>query len=211
MKRNFKFVVLTLVVLFSLSCGALAPSATPTPAPTATPAPTDTPTPLPTDTPLPTATTEPTPAPVGSSVKFGNLEVKVLDVVNRESVHFGDVSSGWETFYKPNPGFFLIDVGVLVRNLDSGNAVSLKWKDIYVVEENGDASYPLWGNTKMVSKDGKMDPFSISLSSTDIDGDADVQVDNDTYFRLIFGVKDDPKQTILFGIQDSPKISFNVN
>ena len=107
--------------------------------------PTNTATPRPTSTPYPTLTEippTPTPAAIGVPVKYESLEITVLDVKNLDSVHFGDVSGGWETFYKPLPGKFLIDVGVLVRNLDPGNPVLMDWMNVYIVEESGNAWYP---------------------------------------------------------------------
>ena len=205
---------LTLSLLVILACGfsgAFSPSATATPTNTATLEPTSTSTSVPTNTSMPTETPTATPAPVGSTVIYGSLEITVMDVINRESVHFGDVDSGWETFYKPSAGHYLIDVGVLVHNLEPGNAVRMTWKEVYIIEENGDAWQPIWGSIKMVGSGTKVDPFSIGLNSTDLDGDADVEFDNDTYLRLIYGVKDDPTQTILFGVQDSPMISFSLN
>jgi len=134
----------------------------------------------------------------------------VLDVVNRESVHFGDVSGGLETFYKPLEGHFIIDVGVLVRNLEPGNAVQVKWSNVYILEENGDAWYPVWGQTQTVTPGRKVDPFSIGLSSDNVNGDEFLEFENDTYMRLIFSVQNDPEQTILFAIEDSPFIQFKV-
>ncbi len=201
-------------LLAVLACGfggAFSLPATATPTNTATLEPTSASTPIPTNTSTPTETPTATPAPVGSTVTYGSLEITVIDVINRESVHFGDVDSGWETFYTPSDGHYLIDVGVLVHNSKPGNAVHMRWKDVYVVEENGDAWQPIWGSIKMVDSGTKVDPFSIGLSSTDLDGDADIEFDNDTYLRLIYGVKDDPNQTILFGVQDSPMISFTLN
>ncbi len=205
------FLAFSLFVISACGFGGvfgLPPTPTSTSTATLVPTSTSTLTPVPTNTSTPTNTPTPTPAPVGSAVKYESLEITVLDVKNRESVHFGDVSGNWETFYTPKPGFFLIDVGVLVRNLDPGNVVHLKWKNVYIVEESGDAWYPGWGNMKTVSSGAKVDPFSIGLSSTNIDGDQDIEFDNDTYLRLIYGVKNDPKQIILFGIYDSPMISF---
>ena len=206
------FLILSLLAVLACSFGgAFSPPATAMPTNTATLEPTSTSTPIPTNTSIPTDIPIATPAPVGSTVTYGSLEITVMDVINRESVHFGDVDSGWETFYTPSAGHYLIDVGVLIHNLEPGNAVHLTWKDVYVVEENGDTWQPVWGSIKTVSAGKKLDPFSIGLSSTELDGDADIEFDNDTYLRLIYGVKDNPNQTILFGVQDSPMISFTLN
>lgn len=201
--------ILTLAVL---ACSKFsAPTQTPAPPPvTDTPLPSPTQTARPTFTPLPSATPQPTPAPLGSPVKYNSLEITVIDVVNRESVHFGDVSNGWETFYKPSTGHFLIDMGVVVHNLNSGNVTKVAWSNIYIVEANNDAWYPLWGKARMVRGQTKLDPFSIGLSSTRLNGDDLVDFQDNTYLRLIFSVVDDPQQTILFGIGDSPMISFQV-
>jgi hypothetical protein len=132
-------------------------------------------------------------------------------VLNRESVHFGDVSGKWETFYKPIAGHYLIDMGVLVHNQQPGSVVSVNWSNIYIVEENGDAWYPGWGKAKMVDIGAKEDPFRIGLSSTNLNADDLVEFDNDTYLRLIFMVVADPEQIILFRIEDSPAIGFKVH
>ena len=212
--RTLKEVMLLLfVVLIVLACNGGAVAATVTPFPTIPPTPTDTATPRPTSTPRPTLTEippTPTPATLGVPVKYKSLEITVLDVKNLESVHFGDVSSGWETFYKPLPGKFLIDVGVLVRNLNPGNPVRMDWMNVYIVEESGDAWYPGWGSMKTVSADKKIDPFTIGLSSTSIDGEDAIDFDNDTYMRLIFSVAADPEKEILFAIERSPVIGFYV-
>lgn len=205
-------VLSTILILAFLitACSIAASEPTPIP-PTDTPAATATKTPKPTSTPRPTATLVPTPAPLGSAVTYNSLEITVLDVFNRESVHFGDVSGHWETFYKPIAEHYLIDVGVLVHNLKPGNVVPVKWGNIFIVEENGDGWYPGWGKAKTVETGTKIDPFSIGLSSTNLNPDDLVQFDNDTYLRLIFMVVADPEQTILFGIEDSPAIGFKVN
>jgi hypothetical protein len=197
-------------VIISLGCTVSNPVPTPTfpiPTRTATPIP---PTRRPTSTPLPTATPQPTPAPVGAPVPYGSLEITVLDVIKRQSIHFGDVAGGFETFYEPLDGYFIIDVGVLVRNLEPGNFVQVKWSDVYILEENGNAWYPNWGQMQTVSPGRKVDPFSIGLSSNDVNGDEFIYFENDTCMRLIFSVQNDPEQTILFAIKDSPYIRFQV-
>ena len=147
--HRFKQVAfLSFVALIVLACGSGAAAATPPPLPSVPPTPVDTATPRPTSTARPTATNippTPTPASIGFPVVYDPLEITVLDVINRESVHFGDVTGGWETFYKPLPGKYLIDVGVLVRNLKPGDAVRMTWSNVYVVEANGDAWYPRMG------------------------------------------------------------------
>ena len=214
MKKNrFKPVLLVILVLIttSLACSSLAPAI-----PTATVMPTETSvpstnTPVPTFTPRPTATLVPTPAPIGSSVTYNSLEITVLDVVNRESMHFGNVLDGWETFYKPIAGHYLIDVGVLVRNLKPNSFTSVTWGHIYIVEENGDSWYPGWGKAKTVEIGTKFDPLTMGLSSRNLSADDLVDFKNDTYLRLIFSVVADPKLTVLFGIEDSPMIGFHVS
>ncbi len=200
------------VTLAVLACSRFsAPTQTPAPpSATDTPLPSPTPTARPTSTPLPSATPQPTPAPLGSPVIYDSLEITVIDVINRETVHFGDVSKGWETFYKPSPGHFLIDMGILVHNFNSGSETKIAWSNIYIVEANNDAWYPLWGKAKTVGTQTKMDPFSIGLNSTRLEGEDLVDFQDDTYLRVIFSVADDPQQTILFGIGDSPMIGFQV-
>jgi len=210
---NWKFLFVLAGALLVLACVTLTSSAPVTYAPANTLAPTNTP--RSTNTSLPPTATEvpptPTPAPIGAPVVYDSLEITVLDVKNRESVHFGDVSGAWETFYKPLQGKFLIDVGVLVHNLIPGQAVHMQWKNVFVVEANGDSWYPGWGNIKTVSVDKKLDPYNIGLSSTQINGDDNIEFDNNAYLRLIFSVAADPEQDILFAINKSPVITFRVS
>ena len=216
MKQIYRFkqaVFLLFVALILWACSGGAVAATVTPLSTISPTPFNTVTPMPTSTPLPTLTEippTPTPAAIGVPVKYKSLEITVLDVKNLESVHFGEVAGGWETFYKPLPGKFLIDVGVLVRNLDPGNAVHMDWMNVFIVEANGSAWYPGWGSMKKVTADKKMDPFTIGLGSTPIDGEEGIDFDNDTYMRLIFTVDANPEKEILFAIERSPVIGFHV-
>jgi len=166
---------------------------------------------IPTSTEIPITAT-PSPVPIGSIVQYNDLEITVLDVINRESVHFGDKSPDgqWTYFYTPKAGDNIIDVGVLVRNTDHSNAYQTQWQYIYVLESNGDGWYPSWGKVKSVSSDAKVDPFTIGLSSDPLQAEDVVEFTGDTYMRLIYSVADDPNQTILFGIEDSPNVSFNV-
>jgi hypothetical protein len=216
MKQLYRFkqvIFLLFVALIVLACNGVGVLATATPFPTNTPMPVNTATPRPTSTPRPTQTEIPptqAPAAIGVPVKYGSLEITVLDVKNLDSVHFGDVSGGWETFYKPLPGKFLIDIGVLVRNLDPGAPVLMDWMNVYIVEESGNAWYPGWGSMKTVSADKKVDPFTIGLNSTPIDGENAIEFDNDTYMRLIFSVDADPENRVLFAIDRSPVIGFYV-
>jgi len=124
-------------------------------------------------------------------------------------VHFGDISGNWETFYKPNPGSYLIDVGVLVKN-NSKDVVQVKWGNVYVVEESGDAWFPNWGSIKSVNPGVKLDPFTIGLSSVNLVAEDMVNFEKDTYMRLIFVVAANPDQIILFGIEGSPMIGFKI-
>jgi hypothetical protein len=199
------FLLLGLILLSG--CGSIFPQPTPTATlvPTATLKPSATP--RPTSTPRPTNTPTPTPAPVGTTITYGNLEITVLGVKNRESVHFGDITGNMETFYKPRPGNFLIDVGVLVHNLKPDHVERVKWGDVFIVDQDG-SWYPIWGNSKAVTAGKVVDPFSVGLSSVQTDPDAYISFNEDTYLRLIFGTSDDPEQTLLFGIEDSAKITF---
>jgi hypothetical protein len=214
MKTNRVAPILAVCLLFALTL-ACAVGATPTPTPvppTNTPFPTDTATPVPTPTrtPLPTRTPRPTPAPIGSAVHYKSLEITVLNVINRPSVHFGDVAGNFEKFFEPLEGHFLIDVAVLVRNQNPGNPVSFKWENVFVVEANGDAWYPVWGTIKTFPSEKTLDPYTLGLNSTQLRGDDTIQFDGYTYMRLIFSVSDNPNQTILFGIEDSPFIGFRL-
>ena len=163
---------------------------------TATPRP---PTPEPTETPIPTETLPPPPVPVGETVQGSNIEVTVVDVIVRDRIYPGGVY-----LYTPNPGYQILDFGVKVSNLKPGHTLSIQWGNVYIVEENGDSWYPIWGSAKMVASGASFDPFSIGISDTELDGNDTFQVEEDTYLRLIYIVQSDPPQTILFAIEDTP-------
>jgi hypothetical protein len=201
------------ILLLAQACAPPPPPATatpteapPTPTVTATLAPTSTP--RPTITPPPTKTPIPTAAPLGVAVPNGSLEITVLDAVTRKTLHLGDISGRYELVYYAPTGSKIIDVGVLMHNSVAGSPASAKWGDIYIVEENGDAWIPYWGSTKTVASGSSTDPFSMGLSSNDLDREAEIQLQDDTYLRLIFLVGDKPGQTFLFGVADSPLITF---
>ena len=206
-----KVCLLIAISIFILACagGGLA-VATPTPQSTETPlpSPTNTPKPTatkrPTSTPLPTATLVPTPAPVGETVKYGSLEITVLDVVTHDLI----VPGGQYYWYTPE-GYIFIDVGVLVKNLNPGSPVSVEWGYIGVQEASGDAWYPGFADTKAVSSGTQVDPFSIGIA-TEVKPDDVVVFEEDTYMRLIFVVVEDFEQDILFGIESSPLITFKL-
>jgi len=145
---------------------------------------------------------------LGVAVPNGSLEITVLDALTRQTLHLGDITGRYMIYYTAPKGNKIIDVGVLVRNSVAGVPATAKWGDIYIVEENGDAWIPYWGSTKTVETGSPKDPFSIGLSSNDLDRDAQIELANDTYLRLIFLVSDEPDQTFIFGIADSPFISF---
>jgi hypothetical protein len=167
---------------------------------TATPRP---PTPKPTETAIPTETLPPPPVPVGEPVQGSNIEVTVVDVIVRDRIYPGGVY-----LYSPKAGFEILDFGVKVTNLVSGHTQSIQWSNVYIVEENGDSWYPIWGGAKMVPGGSSFDPFSIGISEQELVGTDTFEVEEDTYLRLIYIVQSDPPQTILFAIEDTPFIVY---
>jgi hypothetical protein len=189
---------LGLLAVVILACGLFSPSVA---SPTATPtqAPRDTATPRPTATTRPTETLPPTPAPVGIPVPGSDIEVTVVDVIARDRIYPGGVY-----LYTPKAGFQILDFGVKVHNLKPGSTQSIKWSNVYIVEENGDSWYPIWGGAKMVASGATFDPFTIGISEKELVGEDSFQVEEDTYLRLVYIVQSDPPQSILFAIEDSP-------
>lgn len=209
-KRFVKALFFLLAALLALACSAIsgggeAPAAQP-PAPAVTepptevppPAASDTPVPPPTKTPLPKPTdtaAPPTPSQLGEVARSQNFEVTVIAAEKRDRVY-----PGGKFYYTANPGYMLIDVGVKVVNI-SGSSLDVKWKDVYVMRENGDWWYPTWGTFK-TSLD-KLDPFSIGVSEVEIDPEAVITVGNkDGYLRLFFLVEEEA--AFYFGFGDSP-------
>ena len=199
-------IILVAVVIMACQIGSFA-AATATPAPTNTLVPTSTPTPKPTLTkrptltPLPTSTTVPTPAAVGEPVLLdSNIEITVIDAFDRDRIY-----PGGEYLYTPKQGYILVDMGVRIRNLNPGKTVSVPWQQVYILEDNGDSWYPLWGSAKMVESDKTIDPFTIGISSNEVDGNELINIENDVYLRLIYIVQESNQQ-ILFGIKNSPQI-----
>ena len=205
-----------ILLLVSIACGALAPQATPTPVATESPPATATATALPTKTPRPTATavpTEtafPTPAPLGSPVMYGSLEITVLAAVSRPTMHLGDIQGRHYVYYFAKGDERIIDIAVLVHNLDPGHPSQVNWKQVFLVEANGDSWYPSWAKTKVSASNNIADPYSIGISSDEVKGDDTVDFKDYTYMRLVFLVAKDPTQTLIFGIADSPLIAFQV-
>lgn len=202
----------TALLLTACAGGLVAGTATPvpsnTPGPTQTPLPTASPTATtkPTSTSRPTATEippTPTPAPIGGAVRYGDLEITLLDVVPHSQI-----VTGGTYYYYSKPGETFIDLAVRVRNLKPGNVVSMPWSYVYIIEPKG-TWYPLYSAARIVDSGTKFDPFNLEIKF-ETRGEDIVEFDNDTYLRLVYYVVDDPEQTILFGIEDSPLIGFQL-
>ena len=209
--KNFltKIGLLVVIIVVILACQAgAAVSVTATPVPTDTPLPTNTSTPKPTSTPRPTstpkptATLPPTPAPKGEAVIYGPLEITLLEATTHDLI-----VPGGQYYWYSKPGEIFIDLGVRVRNLEPGNPITVTWSNIFIVDINGEALYPNFGDYKMVDSGTDYDPYKIGIS-TEIVGEDELEFDQDTYLRLVFYTVYDPKQSILFGIGDSPLITF---
>jgi len=158
-----------------------------------------------TSTPEPTATevpATPTPAPVGVPVKSASYEVTVIGANKLERLY-----PGGTLLYTAKAGKIIVDVGVKVTNL-TGSSASVKWGNVYVVENNGDAWYPSWGSYKESGK--KIDPFSLGISDKTTNKDDLITFSGDIYLRLIFVVTDNAPTTFVFGFEDSPLIEVTV-
>lgn len=209
--RPFKRIMfMLLVAIIVLACSAITGGATSVPEATNPPVQAmdtavvvpPTATDPPTVAPEPTATIESTPAPVGVPVKSEKFEVTVIGAVNLERIY-----PGGTYLYTPNAGNIIVDVGVKVSNL-TGSSVSVKWENVYVVEQNGDAWFPTWGSYKESGK--KVDPFSLGISDANINGDDVITFNNDIYLRLIYIVTEADPTTFVFGFDDSPLIEIVV-
>jgi len=178
-----------------------APSLTPTLTPTATPRPTSTPTSTP--TPKPTLTPTPTPAAIGGIIKFGPLEITLLNIETHSQI----VPGGYYYYYA-NPGYVFIELSILVRNTET-TPVEMRMKHLFIVEENGDKWFANFGTSKTVEVGKSFNPINIRLTDTVNTGEENISFEKDTYLRLIFSAKDN--QSILFAIQNSPQFTFDVN
>jgi hypothetical protein len=125
-------------------------------------------------------------------------------------MYVGDVQKRHYIYYTAPAGKRIVDIAVLVHNTSPGTPVRVNWKDVGIFEANGDGWYPLWAKVKTVASASIADPYSIGISSDEIQGDAYVEFADYTYLRLVFLVASDPTQTIVFGIQDSPPVAFQV-
>jgi hypothetical protein len=164
--------------------------------------PTLTPPPTSTSTPKPTRTLAPTPVPVGTTVRYNDLEITLLEVVTHSHI----VTGGYYYYYSEE-GEIFIDLAVLVRNT-SNVPIRVAMRDIYIVEESGDAWYANFGGVQTVEINRRFNPLaSIKLDET-YTGAEMISFEKDTYLRLIYYVKQ--SQDLLFGIQDSPQFTLSL-
>jgi hypothetical protein len=210
MRKNRKkslTLVLSMVAFFAAACSTGSFGATATPSATFTPDATSTPTKRPTSTPRPTFTNTPTPAPLGVSVSAGDFSFTVVDAVSLRRIY-----PGGQYLYTPNPGYLILDMGIRIQNNNPGKLVSIPWENVYVEEANGDSWYPLWGKAELVDADVELDPFTLGISSEEIDGIERINFTGDAYLRLVFIVDDNDNQPvpIIFGIGNSPVAAFDV-
>jgi hypothetical protein len=204
--KQVMFILLVAFIILACSGGALAATATPIPTDTVTPAPTNTatPTPRPTKTPTPTATLVPTPAPVGEAVRSSSYEVTVLSAKEIRRVYMGSY------YYYPLTGYTYLEAVVRASNLGAGKA-NVKWKYIYVTEEDGNGWYPYWGGFKAVDTGVKVDGSSISVDEI-TDGESAVEFEQDVVLRLIWILTKNGQTapTVLFGFDDAPNVQIVV-
>lgn len=205
--KNYRFASILFIMftaLVVLACGGINVSfgdnATPVPIvhtvvytviPTNPPA---TEKPAPTSRPQPTKTAEPTEIPV-------NFEVDIIAVEARNRVYPG----GGFTF-SPANGYMLLDVGVKVINLTNSN-ISVRWDDVYVMNENKEWAAPDWGTWKDVGNN--LDPFSFGISETEVNPEDEISVKSTGgYVRVIYHI---PRgDTYYFGFGNSDTVKLNI-
>lgn len=175
---------------------------------TETAKPTATPIPTATRTPRPSPTPNPTPAPVGVAVPYGSLEITLLSAFERDTMHMADIEGRHYIYYTAPEGGMIVDLAALVHNTNSGGAVSVKWQDIFILQENGIGFHPIWAKVKTMDEASLADPYSIGISSEDVDPDASVDFVDYTYLRLVYLIQDQPNQKLVFRIEGSPRIGF---
>ena len=134
---------------------------------------------------------------MGDSVSGENVTITVVEAFDRERIYPGGSYS-----YTPNPGYLIIDMGVRLENLTPGKTVSIPWNQVFVLEDNGDGWYSIWGSLKKVGSGDTYDPFNIGINSEQLDGQELITFDGDVYLRLINIVRES-NEHILFGIGDS--------
>jgi hypothetical protein len=196
------------IALLMLACGGGAFAAT-TEAPAVSPTPlaANTATARPTSTPKPTKTSFPTPAPLGVSIDGDDFSYTVIDAISLRRIY-----PGGTLMFSPNPGYLIMDIGVRIENKNPGETVSIPWENVYVTEANGDSWYPIWGTSKFVDSGTELDPYSLGISSDEINGVDRINFTGDAYLRLIYIVTDNENQPvpIIFGIGDAPEAEFIV-
>ncbi len=212
--RSFKQIVFVLLVaMFVLACAALTGGGTSAPEPVVTnppetiepvagpPTATEPPNvaPGPTDTDVPIS---PTPAAVGEAVRSASYEVTVLQARELSRVYMGDY------YYYPKAGQLFVELIVKVSNL-TGSKASVPWKNVYVVEDTGDAWYSNWSGYKAVSTGKKVDGASIGVNET-VDANVTIDFEDDVYLRMIWFLSKKDKTTILFGFDDSPNVEITI-
>jgi hypothetical protein len=204
MKKPTLLLVLTFIAISTLACSTQGlVAATSTPLPTSTNIPTPLPSSTPTLPPPPTAVPTPTPAPIGGTVQYGSLEIRLLKVDTHDLIMPGGIY-----YYYTKPGQTYMDFAVLVRN-NSSQAVQIATKQIYIVEQSGQAWFAGFASSQSMEIGTQFDPFvNLKIPENPITGNEIISFQKDTYLRLIYLVNDD--QDILFGIESSPQFTFHV-
>jgi len=185
-------------------------TAAPTSTPTRTLTPTSTSTPTPTLTPTPTtkptSTPVPTPASIGDKVKFDYLPIEVTVLWAQTHSH---IVPGGYYYYYAKTGYTFVELGVLVRNTGT-KPLNIHTKNIYLFQDTGSTTNftPSFSASKTVDVDQRFDPLSLKISDSTNTGEENISLENDTYLRLIFYVKDN--HNFLFGILNSPQITIDV-
>ncbi len=200
--------------VFILACNAVmqgtAPTAAATPSATSEPsrAPTTRPTftRTPTFTPRPTATkiiptATLTPAAKGEIVSNGRIEVVALDMFRHDKIVPGGMY-----WYRPKPGYLVIDLFVKVKNL-TGKTLTIPWSDALLLI-GAKTETPDFAGFQPAKGNQKVAPLSFGYDEL-YEGSA-FTFDDTVYLQIIYVISDSEHITALFRLQNAPLIQINV-
>ncbi|NWF64170.1 MAG: hypothetical protein HXY38_07685 [Chloroflexi bacterium] len=133
------------------------------------------------------------------TVSNKEYEVNVIKVRKLGSVYL-DQNHVWQA----NPGYLFLELGVRVVGKRTG-ITSIPWKNIYVVDQDGNSWYPNWGGYKTASIGEKINPAEIIFAEIENEK-ALISFTEAIFLRLIWTVKDNNPSTVLFGFDTAPLI-----
>ncbi len=141
---------------------------------------------------------------MGTPVSTENYEVNVLYMRRLDTVYLDQ-----DYVWVPKKGYMFVELGIKAVNLKPGSTVAVPWQDIYVIEQNGDAWYPSWGEAKAVASGVEISPKSLTFHEIK-DKYERVVFKEVAFVRAIYIVGDQRPTTLLFGFGDSPLIAVDV-